>query len=170
MVQRLFSQHFDYGEGLAAFSALEAGGFHPNFENYHYATLAMIEMEALGGLKINLPEQEVNDAHEWLSFLRDNPITDFDVIERPQFGKAGRGIILSSLNPLALFPWLPVLFLPLALLWIATIVAIIVFSLIDHNGLGIYPVLLFFPAMLTHAQYVAGPKFVRPRDVPIRSL
>ncbi len=170
MVQRLFSQHFDYGEGLAAFAALEAGGFHPNFENYHHTTMAIAYIDALGGLKINLPEEEFYDAKDWLSFLRKNPITDFDPIKRKPVLNWIHASLFSMVFSMSPAPWLILFLLPPLFLFVLYAVAITIGIVIEPViGIAAIP-LLIFPAILMHAKYVAGPKFVKERDVPTRSI
>ena len=69
-------------EFWVVFSRLQAGGFHPFAPNFHHGTIAAGYILALGGFDILLPEEEMNDANEWMTDIR--PIEDFDPIkDRP---------------------------------------------------------------------------------------
>lgn len=109
MSLKLFSSHYNYGEALVAFSALEAGGYHPVFGNIHYCTMSFMEMEALGGVQILLPQHEHNDAKTWMTYIVKHPIKDFDPLPYRPYG---RWFQVSTASFLAGFALLPLLFLP----------------------------------------------------------
>ncbi len=168
MALKRFSTHYDYGESLTVYAALKAGGFTPNFHAFEHTSVAIAYMDAFGGMQISLPEQEFQPAKEWLTYLYENPITDFDPIKRRHFGKWKRGSVMSA--GLTGVPWLPIFFLPpLALLALfAVLAAIDIYQ--DPSSIFAALSLLVTPLILIHAKYVAGPKFVKEKDVPTRSL
>ena len=82
----IFKRYNNIGEALVAFSALEAGGFHPVFHTYHQAYLNGLEMLALGGVIVSMPTNEVAPANEWLKSTQAIPLTG-DPIERQKYGR-----------------------------------------------------------------------------------
>jgi len=162
MALKRFSTHYDYGESLTVFAALEAGGFHPTFHAFEHTSIAIAFIDAFGGMQISLPEQEFQPAKNWLIYLYDNPITDFDPIKRRRFGKWKRGTLMSG-GPL----FLPIYFLPLWAIWVISAIILSLYAYANSIN-SILFLWLVIPAILTHAKYVAGPKYVRPRDVPSR--
>ena len=166
MALRRFSTHYDYGESLTVFAALKAGGFHPTFHAFEHTSVAIAYIDAFGGMQISLPEQEFQPAKDWLIYLYDNPITDFDPIERRPFGKWKRGTLMTT-GP-DIIPWLPVFFIPPVALLILTIFGILLYIIFIPEYYLLSLSFLFFPLLLIHAKYIAGPKFVKEKNVPSR--
>ena len=116
----IFGKYMSIGKALVTFSALEAGGFHPTYHNYHHAHIAYMQMIAFGGLIIKIPEQEFEDAKAWIIHLQESPKLEGDDILERKFGMWRHTLAISSFHsPLFLFS-------PLLLLKVKKAVAIIV--------------------------------------------
>lgn len=138
----IFRRFNDVGQAGIVFSALESGGFHPSWNNYHHANLSNIEMIAFGGMIILLPETEVDDAKIWLENLKNQPILEGDEIPEK---KKGLWYVITSRPLLLLALWLILL-------------NVIVFSggsgpLFALTAMAIIPL-----SFLLHAKYIAVPK------------
>lgn len=158
----LYSRHFDYAEGLCAYTALKAGGLTPIMGNFEHCTIAIMQIEAFGGLQIFLPEEEVDQADAWIKFIYANPIQDYDPIKRRRFGKWKRGTIMGMCS----FIFLPIFFISpkiLALMWG---VFFIWDALTKELSLGTYYTLALI-LLLLHAKYVAGLKFIKEENANV---
>ncbi|MEP3889752.1 MAG: hypothetical protein ABJN69_04745 [Hellea sp.] len=154
----IFGQYNNLPEACVIFSVLEAGGFHPSFQNYHHAHIAALQLMAFGGIILLIPEQELLSAKKFLTDQQSAPITDFDPIRPRRFGMWKR----ATLFGLASGIFLPMLFLAPELLMIIWLIDM-GFSILDvvQNGLDITMltgVWVFVPLMLLHAKHIAVPK------------
>lgn len=119
-------------------SKLEAAGLHPFVQNYEHAQIAHIDILALGGMNILIPEDEAKEA---LAILKDQTMefedTDvFDDYDPPDSYKNQTPYKASRL--------------PIVLMLIAAVL-IIIFTPLDV--LSIF--LVGFAALLFHAQNLA---------------
>ena len=168
MALKRFSTHYDYGESLTVFAALKAGGFHPIFHAFEHTSVAIAYIDAFGGMQISLPEQEFQPAKEWLIYLYDNPITDFDPIKRKPVLNWVHASLFSMTFAFSPLPWILLFLIPPLFLFVLYSVAIAIGIAIEPIiGLALLP-LLIFPLIFMHAKYIAGPKFVKEKDVPSR--
>ena len=141
----IFKRYSDIGEATIAFSALEAAGFHPSWQNYNHANLANIEMIAFGGLIVQLPASEVADAKAWLSELREQPTQGGDAIPPKKRG---------------LWHWFVSKPLLLVAIWLVVLNAIIFMD--GSKPLFMLVALLIIPlSFLLHAHYIAVPNSKR---------
>lgn len=101
-----YKAYTSYGDVMVAYSALKAGGFNPIFQNLNAAQVNMFQALALGGYWIFLPEQEHDEAHDWQTWLRKNPIKDDDttVKARQYWGAEAMSFILYG--PIFIMTWL----------------------------------------------------------------
>ena len=151
-----FASYYELGRAAVAFSALEAGGFHPVFANYSHANIAAMHIIAFGGITILLPEREIAPAAEWIDFLKENPLEADDPIPVRKYGKWFSGTIM--LMSAGLF--LPILLMPP--LWFLGVSVLISVIEITKGGHVFWTLTsMFWPVMLLHAKYVAGPKFCK---------
>ena len=147
----IFGQYNNLPEACVIFSVLEAGGFHPSFQNYHHAHIAALQLLAFGGIILIIPEQELVSAKKFLTDQQAAPITDFDPIKTRRFGMWKR----ATLFGLAFNIFLPLYFLApelLLVIWLAAMA---------YNGLDldIFTITwIFVPILLLHAKYIAVPK------------
>ncbi len=147
----IFGRYNNLPEACVIFSVLEAGGFHPTFQNYHHAHIAALELIAFGGIILALPEQEFAEAKNFLDEQQATPITDFDPMKVRRFGMWKRGTIFCLSSGL----FLPYFFLApevLIVIWIAF------FAYTGFQIASLTSFWLFIPLMLLHAKYVALPK------------
>jgi len=147
----IFRRYNSLAEGCVVYSALEAGGFHPSFQNYHHAHVAALYLLAFGGIILTLPEQEIESAEQFVKALQSAPIEDFDPIKLRRFGMWKRGTLFG----LTFSIFLPLFFLPpeiLLLIWLGDFV----YNNFQFNLLMSY--WLFIPLILLHAKYIAVPK------------
>ena len=100
----IFDRYNNIGEALVVFSALEAAGFYPSWENYHHAHIAYLQIIAFGGLIINLPKNEHEAAHTFLRQCKSLPKLEGDDLPNRKFGM-WRNVLamLSFKSPLFLF-------------------------------------------------------------------
>lgn len=158
-MNKAFATYYELGRAAVAFSALEAGGFKPVFANYNHANMAAMHIIALGGITIMLPENKIADAADWIQFLKTQPLEDYDPITPRKFGMWKRATVFGFCGGILL----PILFLPpliFAGLWgLGSIINVL---------LGESPAWIlasgFWPALLMHAKYIAGPKFLKGTD------
>lgn len=94
------------------FSALQAGGFHPFLRDVHQCTMTPFHMYAYGGVKIDLPADEIDEAVAYIRNLRSEPITDFDPIEE----KPAKDLGLTFLAAIGFFPGFLILLLSMILM------------------------------------------------------
>ena len=106
----IFNQYMSIGKALVTFSALEAGGFHPSYHNYYHAHIAYMQMIAFGGLIIQIPEHEFEDAKAWIIHLQERPELEGDDIPERKFGMWRHTLAMVSFNS-PLFVFLPLLLL-----------------------------------------------------------
>ena len=145
-------------EASVLFSCLEAGGFHPTFQNYNHANIAALQIIAFGGIGITIPQQELQEASAYIQFCEDSAIEaieDFDPIAERRFGKWKSGTLLTFASGV----FLPYYFLPAELLlfiWISFF-AWGGFQIIDIASMD-----LLFALILLHAKYIALPKLRKP--------
>lgn len=152
----VFRRYNNIGDGLVEFSALQAGGFSPVFQNQHYAYTASLEMLALGGLIILLPDSQTHDARNYLTSLKAEPLEDFDPVPEEKYGQWIKASVLGGLSGAVLpMVFLPLLFLPSVLLLLVGIILIFVDNgLVRFCGLS----LLVLGLILMHARYIALPR------------
>lgn len=159
MSATIFRRYLKIGEAEVAYSALQAGGFHPSFHNYHHAHYAYLEMIALGGIIVMLPKNEIHDAKEWLSYLQSRPNENYDPIFTQNYTMWKRSSAL-CLGMGFLFP-LPILFLPPLLLLIIFSI-IFICSLFAASLAFTFALFFLVPTLiLTHAHYIALPRIQR---------
>lgn len=146
-------------EAVVIFSLLEAGGFHPTFQNYYHGFIAIGYLGALDGIQIMLPSQEIEEAKTYVHSARE--ITDYDPITDHWVRDLIHASILTT-NPLffvfLLSPLIQATVLALLILFEVSILAEpLILSLLSNITFA------FFVLMLAHAKYVAVPKL---RDTP----
>lgn len=152
----IFGHYNNLPEACVIFSVLQAGGFHPSFQNYHHAHIAALQLLAFGGIILLIPEQELASAKIFLADQQSAPITDFDPITPRRFGMWKR----ATLFGLASGIFLPLYFLTPELLFVIWLVAM-VFNGLDFDIITVF--WAFVPLILLHAKYIALPKL---RDTP----
>ena len=147
----IFKRYNNLPAACVDFSTLEAGGFHPSFNNYHHAHVSALQLIAYGGIIIVIPEQEYRDAKSFLTDMQKTPLTDFDPIKPRRFGMWKRATAFG----LSFGIFLPIYFLTPELL------LIIWFGAMVYNGVEfdiLTTIWAFIPLMLLHAKYIAVPK------------
>jgi len=146
-------------EAIVIFSLLEAGGFHPSFQNYYHGYVAIGYLGALDGIQIMLPSQEIEAAKHFVESV--NPLEDYDPIPN----RWVRDLIQASIlcrNPFffvfMLSPLIQiVLFIALILLEVFVLSETVLIAAIGNITFA------FFILMLAHAKYIAVPKL---RETP----
>lgn len=142
-------------EAVVIFSLLEAGGFHPTFQNYYHGFIAIGYLGALDGIQIMLPSQEIDAAKQYISSIK--PIEeDHDPIPNRWVRDLIQASVLTT-NPF-FFVFLVSPFIQILCLAALVLLNIFVFSetlVIAILG-SITPA--FFILTLAHAKYVAVPK------------
>lgn len=141
-------------EAIVIFSLLEAGGFHPSFQNYHHGYIAMGYLGALDGIQIMLPSQEIEAAKYYVKSV--SPLEDYDPIPDRWVRDLIHASILSR-NPL----FFVLLLSPLVQL--VLLAALILFEVLLLSETLLITAIgnvtfAFFIVMLTHAKYIAVPK------------
>ena len=92
-----------YGSSLVAFSALQAGSFHPLIANEVHTRANHFRALALGGYWIYLPEDELDDAAEWQAWLKTQALPDDDPTPERFLQRRGSGLLyLIAIGALAL--------------------------------------------------------------------
>ncbi len=152
-------------QAVTVFSVLKSGGFNPEIFNFHHGFLAIAYVSALGGFRIMLPEDEIQEAQIFLQSTR--PILDFDPIKP----RIGRDIFYGSIltfNPFFGLLLLPLM--PLILLYLLSMVWLL-FLYPEWFVLNFMSNLLvpFVIAMRIHAECFALPALRKTHD-PTRSL
>ena len=146
-------------EAVVIFSLLEAGGFHPTFQNYYHGFIAIGYLSALDGIQIMLPSQEIEAAKDYINSVK--PIEDYDPIQNRWVRDLIQASVLTS-NPF-FFVFLLSPFIQILCLAALILLNIFVFSetlLIAILGNITFA---FFILMLAHAKYIAVPRL---RDIP----
>ena len=146
-------------EAVVIFSLLEAGGFHPTFQNYYHGFIAIGYLDALDGIQIMLPSQEIDAAKLYINSIK--PIEDYDPIPNRWVRDLIQASVLTT-NPF-FFVFLLSPFIQILCLAALIFLNIFVFSetlLIAILGNMTFA---FFILMLAHAKYVAVPRL---RDIP----
>lgn len=147
----IFKRYNNLPAACVDFSTLEAGGFHPSFNNYHHAHVSALQLIAYGGIIIIIPQQEYLEALIFLDEMQKSPLTDFDPIEPRRFGMWKRGTMFSLASGI----FLPAFFLAPELLLI-TWIALFIYDGFHFRAIASF--WLFMPLMLLHAKHVAIPK------------
>lgn len=154
----IFGRYNNLPEACVIFSVLEAGGFHPSFQNYHHAHISALQLIAFGGIILTLPEQELRSAKDFLADQQAAPITDFDPIKPRRFGMWKRATLFGFASGI----FLPIMFLAPELLMVIWIIDMVFWvSDIVDTGLEVEifaGVWVFVPLMLLHAKYIAVPR------------
>ncbi len=152
----IFKRYNNLPTACVDFSTLEAGGFHPSFNNYYHAHISALQLIAYGGIIIIIPEQEYHKALAFLKDMQQTPMTDFDPIAPRRFGMWKRGTVFSLASGI----FLPIFFLApelLLVIWVA------LFIYDEFHFRAIASFWLFMPLILLHAKYIAVPKL---RETP----
>ena len=152
----VFATYQELGRAAIAYSALEAGGFHPVMADYQHANNAAMYILALGGIRIMLPEHELPDAIAWMTYLKTQEIPADEPIPKRRFGQWFRATVMG----LAIFTFIPLFFIPpiiLFALWFASIILFIILGNLEWADFTFF----FWVALLLHARYVAGPKILK---------
>ncbi len=141
-------------EAIVIFSLLEAGGFHPSFQNYYHGYIAIGYLSALDGIQIMLPSQEIQAAQDYVNSVK--PIEDFDQIPNHWVRDLIQASILTS-NPFFF------VFLLSPLVQTVCLAGLIVLNILVFSETLLLAILgnmtfAFFILMLAHAKYVAVPK------------
>ena len=153
-------------EAVVIFSLLEAGGFHPTFQNYYHGLIAIGYLGALDGIQIMLPSQEIEAAKIYINSIK--PIDDYDPIP----DRWGRDLIQASIlttNPF-FFVFLFSPFIQTLCLAVLILLNIFVFSETILVALLSNMTFAFFILMLAHAKYIAVPSLRKTAHEPIRTL
>ena len=151
----VFRRYNNIGDGLVEFSALKAGGFDPVFQNQHYAYAFSLEMLALGGLIILLPDSEADEANEYLTSIKSEPLDDYDPLPEKKYGQWVKASFVGGLSGLLPMLFLPILFLPSFWLLIAGVILVLIDNALSRIcGIS----LLIIAPILLHARYIALPR------------
>ena len=98
-----YRAYTSYGDSLVAFSALQAGGFHPLIANEIHTRSNHLHALALGGYRIYLPESELDDAAEWQGWLKTQALPDDDPTPQRFLQRRGNGLLyLNAIGALAI--------------------------------------------------------------------
>ncbi|MDB2438618.1 hypothetical protein N9W89_07860 [Hellea sp.] len=146
-------------DAVVIYSLLEAGGFHPTFQNYYHGFIAIGYLGALDGIQIMLPSQEIEDAKVYIKETK--AITDFDPIKNRWIRDLIQASVL-TMNPF-FFIFLLSPFIQIAALILLITLDVLVFSQGLLIALLANITFAFFIIMLAHAKYVAVPKL---RETP----
>ena len=141
------------------FSALRSGGFHPLLAEYTHANNAAFYILALGGIRVLLPEHEIDDAKAWMAYLRSQALPAETGIKPRKYGRWIRGTVLFS----STFNFLPILFIPPLILYALWFCVVIVEILFTGEAWGTF-FAGFFVLLLLHAKYIAGPKLIKGQN------
>lgn len=150
------------GEGLVALSALKAGGFTPVFQNEHYAYMQSLEMLALGGIIIMLPDAQHEEAHDYMRFLAETTVeTGEPVAHKKHEGWLKSSVFAGLVMPFLLPILAPMTFFPV--IWLCVVGLILV--CLDHIFLRMLGIaLLTMSPILLHAQYIALPRMRKSHE------
>lgn len=165
----IFQRYNNLPAAHVEFATLEAGGFHPAFQNQHHAVLCGLYFNAFGGLIITVPASEYAAAKAFLADMQAAKIIraeDIDKIPERRFGKWKTGTVFSFsygfVLPFFLLPfWLQILGYVIFWAWM-TVFWTGEFSL-EIWPYGIYALsLLIIPLVMSciifHAKHYAAPK------------
>jgi len=160
----IFRRYNNLPPALVEYSALQSAGFNPSFHNFHHAHNAALELLALGGLIILLPESEIKDARQWIDQRQsENIITDYDPIREAKFGRWKTATFFSLCTTMSVF--FPLLLLPAEILFgLVFLIEIITVVITKEFNIILFAAGLFIPLLLLHAKYIAVPKLRRLRS------
>jgi hypothetical protein len=99
-VMEVFAAYTNFAAAMVDFSALQAGGYDPVLRDLHQCTMSPFHIYAYGGIKIDLPRDQLSEAADYLADIQTQPITDFD----PIISKDRRTFILTVLATFGFFP------------------------------------------------------------------
>lgn len=153
----VFATYYELGRAAVAYSALEAGGFHPILAEHTHVSNAALYIYALGGLRVMLPENELESAREWMAFLKTKEIYLDEPIPRERLRTKIAGSVMSILLgfPLPIFLIPPIILLAL---WIILCLASVVLGVFQWFGITGF----FYIGIVCHAKFIAGPKYLQP--------
>ena len=163
----VFDSYTEIGRGLVVKAELESAGFTPSFENFHYATALPHEMLALGGLKLQIPEEQYEDAQAFINAEVIDPPLDYDPIPVRAFKKFAPPMVLVAISSLliALPFFLCLIFIRAkGLIALTLIINTIIAALFPQHLILSLSISAYFSgliALLAHAEYYAGPKLLR---------
>lgn len=160
-----FQRYMSIGEALVVVSALEAGGYHPVYHNYHHAHNAYLQMMAFGGLIVLIPEQEYEAAQAWIDHIKSVPETEHDPITEHKYGmwKHAYSIAAFHSGPALLF--VPLLWLPPLFAWPIFIAGLALFIIFCGNGVFklegiIFAIIYIILSMVGFLVFVVSPRIL----------
>lgn len=165
----IFRRYGTFPDAMVDFSLLKAHGYTPIFNNYHHASLDFFLMEALGGLIIMLPEQDIEEAKALIESSIPIPEEEYEPVkpDKKNRFKSAIFMVLHLFSPLWLFLFLPPLLI-IVLAAVSLIFMVPVFIGAEANGkiaiVSIYALVVGWAALQSHAKYIALPRLKQARS------